>query len=137
MTGWVWALLIVLTAGTPRQTPDLGPTAEQARRALQSHDVGGLLGSSTRILLQLPSVTPSAPVNRAHAAALLTSYLNDFEEVSTEVRAATPAGERSGTVELRRSYRVPGTTGLRIQTILLAYQFGDGHWVLTEVRISG
>jgi hypothetical protein len=137
MNGWLLGLGLVLVAGPHHQTPDLGPTAEQARRSLQAHDVEGLLGSSSRILLQLPSVAPSAPVGRAHAAALLSSYLNDFEEVTTEVRSVAPAGDRSGTVELRRTYRVPGTAGLRSQSVLLAYQLAAGRWVLTEVRISG
>lgn len=137
MIGGGWGLVLVLAAGPLAQAPELGPTAEQARRALQTHDVAGLLGSTPRVLLQLPSVAPSAPVGRAHAAALLASYLNDFEEVSTELRAVTPAGERGGTVELRRNYRVPGTAGLRTQSVLLAYQLDAGHWVLMEVRISG
>lgn len=132
-----WTLASALAGGGRAQAPDLGPTAELARRSLQTHDVNGLLGSSSRVLLQLPTVTPSAPVGRSHAAALLTSYLNDFEEVRTEVRAVALVGERSGTVELRRSFRVPGTAAIRTQSILLAYEFGDGRWSLTEIRISG
>jgi len=141
MTGPGWVLAGLLAAPLPRcalaQVPDLAPTAERARQSLQAHDVNGLLGSSSRILLQLPAVTPSAPVGRPHAAALLSSYLNEFEEVSTEVQSVALAGEHSGTVELRRTFRVAGTTAVRIQSVLLAYEFGDGRWNLTEVRISG
>jgi hypothetical protein len=137
MTVLGWWITGVLAGGLMVQVPDLAPTAEQARRSLQSHDVGGLLGSSSRVLLQLPAVAPSAPVSRAHATALLTSYLGDFEEVTTEIRSVALASERTGTVELRRSYRVPGTQALRVQSVLLAYAFGEGRWSLTEIRISG
>ncbi len=137
MTGHSWWAAGALIGGLLTQVPDLGPTAEQARQSLQAHDVGGLLGSSSRILLQLPAVAPSAPVSRAHASALLTSYLGDFEEVTTEIRSVALAGERTGTVEIRRSYRVPGTQALRVQAVLLAYAFGEGRWSLTEIRISG
>jgi len=137
MTGLSWVLAGILASGLTIQVPDLAPTAEQARRSLQSHDINGLLGSSSRVLLQLPSVTPSAPVGRPHAAALLTSYLDDFEEVTTEIRAVALVGQRSGTVELRRSFRVPGTAAVRTQSVLLAYDYGDGRWNLTEIRISG
>ncbi|HTO73055.1 MAG TPA: hypothetical protein VMJ30_04515 [Gemmatimonadales bacterium] len=137
MTVSGWWVAGALVGGLLLQGPDLGPTAEQARRSLQGHDVSGLLGSSSRILLQLPTVAPSAPISRAHATALLTSYLGDFEEVTTEIRSVAVAGERTGTVELRRSYRVPGTQAIRVQSVLLAYALAEGRWDLTEIRISG
>ncbi len=130
--------LLLCISGLSRQAPALAPVAELARRALASHDAAGLLGSSTRVLLQLPGAAPSAPVGRAHSKALLESYLSDFEEVTTELRGINLAGEKAGTVELRRSYRVPGTSGgVRIQSVLLAYQLIEGRWVLTELRITG
>ncbi|MEO8029327.1 MAG: hypothetical protein ABJC74_13020 [Gemmatimonadota bacterium] len=129
--------LLLCIPGVSRQAPDLAPVAELARQALASHDAALLLGASTRVLLQLPGAAPSAPVGRAHSKALLDSYLDDFEEVTTEVRSVSLAGEKAGTVELRRSYRVPGTSGVRIQSVLLAYQLIQGRWVLAELRITG
>jgi hypothetical protein len=119
------------------QAPELAPVAEQARKALAGHDVSALLGASTRVLVQLPAAAPSAPVGKAHAEALIKAYLADFEEVATEIRGTNRSGERSATVELRRSYRVPGTTVVKRQSVLLAYQLVDGNWILSEIRITG
>lgn len=129
-------LLIGLATTASAQTPELAPVVEQARTALLKHDVPALLGSSTRILLQLPGATPSAPIGKAHAEALLKSYLNDFEEVAAEVKGTSPSGEKSATVELRREYRIPGTSTVKSQTVLLAYQVIAGKWVVSEIRIT-
>jgi len=119
------------------QAPELAPVAEQARKALAGHDVSALLGTSTRVLVQLPAAAPSAPVGKAHAEALIKAYLADMEEVATEVRSTNRSAERSATIEIRRSYRVPGTSVIKSQSVLLAYQLIGGAWVLSEIRITG
>jgi hypothetical protein len=133
-------MLGLLIGGGPplgAQAPSLVDAAEAARQSWSSHDVAGLVGTSDRILLRLPRVAPSGPVERAQAAALLGDYLKGYEEVATEVRVVRELGGGGGFVELRRRFRVVGTTELRSQAVLLSYQLRGRAWILGEVRISG
>jgi hypothetical protein len=135
-----WAILGLLAGGwTPlgAQAPGLAEAAESARRAWAAHDVVGVVGSSDRLLLQLPGVAPSGPVERAQAAAMLAGYLKGYEEVTTEIKTMRELGSGGGFVELRRRFRVIGTTEIRSQGVLLSYRLQGARWVLGEVRISG
>jgi len=136
---WLAILGFLVGGLTPlrAQAPGLAEAAQAARRAWAAHDVAGVVGSSDRLLLQLPGVAPSGPVERAQAAAMLAGYLKGYEEVTTEVRAVRELGTSGGFVELRRRFRVVGTTEIRSQGVLLSYRLRGTVWVLGEVRISG
>jgi len=133
LTGAVLAVRLALTVGGP----DLAVAAEQARAALLRHDAAAVVGESPRLLVQLPGVAPSGPVPRSQAIALIASYLHDYEEVTVSLASIQTPSATRGIVQLQRRYRVPGTSDLRTQSVLLSYELTGGAWVLAELRISG
>ena len=128
---------LALRLATASGAPDLAAAAELARTALLRHDAAGVVGESPRLLVQLPGVAPSGPVPRGQAVALLASYLHDYEEVAISLTSIQAPSTTRGIVQLQRSYRVPGTSDLRTQSVLLSYELTGGKWLLAELRISG
>ena len=87
--------------------------------------------------MQLPGADPSVALGPAQAAALLTDFMVQGEEVETVVRAAKEVEPGRGYVELQRSYRIAGTQDVRTQSLLLGYRLLSTGWRLVELRIVG
>lgn len=136
MFGIAAATLLLQLALHPG-APDLEQAAEGARSALLRHDAVSLIGQSPRVLVQLPGAAPSGPVPRSQAVALLESYLHDYDEVEATVQSVQLTSSSKGIVKLQRRFRVPGTSDVRSQALLLSYELTDGIWLLSELRISG
>lgn len=117
--------------------PALAKAAEVARRAWFAHDAAMLVAESPRLMVQLPGADPSAALEPAQAAALISDYLNPSQEVETVVSAAREVQGGRGYVELRRRYRVAGTQEVRVQSLLLGYRQGRTGWLLVELRVVG
>jgi hypothetical protein len=131
-------LLLLLVPGVARaQQTDLSRAAEQARRAWFDHDAKGLVAESPRLLVQLPGSDPSVALGPEQAAALLSDFMMQGEEVETVVRAAREVETGRGYVELQRRYRVAGTQDIRQQSLLLGYKLGREGWRLVELRVVG
>jgi hypothetical protein len=131
-------LLLLLAPGAVRaQQTDLSRAAEQARRAWFAHDAKGLVAESPRLLVQLPGSDPSVALGPEQAAALLSDFMVQGEEVETVVRAAREVETGRGYVELQRKYRVAGTQDIRQQSLLLGYKLGREGWRLVELRVVG
>jgi hypothetical protein len=88
-------------------------------------------------VVQLPGADPSAALEPAQAAALISAYLAPAQEVETVVSAARELEGGLGYVELRRRYRVAGTQDVRVQSLLLGYRQGRAGWLLVELRVVG
>lgn len=131
------ALLLLAPVGLRAQQPDLSVAAEQARRAWSAHDAKGLVAESPRLLVQLPGSDPSVALGPEQAAALLSDFMVQGEEVETVVRAAREVETGRGYVELQRRYRVAGTQDVRQQSLLLGYKLGREGWRLVELRVVG
>ena len=129
--------VMILRMAIPVAGPGLDATAQQAATAMFLHHAGEVIGTSPRLLVQLPGAAPSGAVPRSQATALLASYLNDYEEVAVSVESINATSSTRGIVQLKRRYRVPGTTDVRSQAVLLSYELTGGLWLLTELRISG
>jgi hypothetical protein len=130
-------LLLLAPAGARAQQADLSGAAEQARRAWFAHDAKGLVAESPRLLVQLPGADPSVALGPEQAAALLSDFMVQGEEVETLVRAAREVETGRGYVELQRRYRVAGTQDVRQQSLLLGYKLGREGWRLVELRVVG
>ena len=130
-------LLLLAPAGAQAQQTDLSRAAEQARRAWFAHDAKGLVAESPRLLVQLPGADPSVALGPEQAAALLSDFMVQGEEVETLVRAAREVEAGRGYVELQRRYRVAGTQDVRQQSLLLGYKLGREGWRLVELRVVG
>jgi hypothetical protein len=130
-------LLLLAPAGVRAQQTDLSRAAEQARRAWFAHDAKGLVAESPRLLVQLPGADPSVALGPEQAAALLSDFMVQGEEVETVVRAAREVETGRGYVELQRRYRVAGTQDIRQQSLLLGYKLGREGWRLVELRVVG
>jgi hypothetical protein len=131
------AVLLVAPVVARAQQPDLSVAAEQARRAWSAHDAKRLVAESPRLLVQLPGADPSVALGPEQAAAVLSDFMVQGEEVETVVRAAREVETGRGYVELQRRYRVAGTQDIRQQSLLLGYKLGREGWRLVELRVVG
>lgn len=132
-------LLAVLFAPgvAPAQGNALTQAAENARQAWFEHDARGLVAEAPRLLVQLPGADPSIALGPAQAAALLTDFMVQGQEVETVVRAAREVEPGRGYVELQRRYRIAGTQDVRVQSLLLGYRLLATGWRLVELRVVG
>ena len=130
-------LLAVAPALGNAQDNDLDQAAEKARQAWFAHNTAALVAESPRLLIQLPGAEPSVALGPDQAAALLSNFLSNGQEVETVVRAAREVAPSQGYVELQRKYRVVGTQNVRTQVLLLGYRRGQGGWTLVEFRAVG
>ena len=138
MRAFLIALVLLLAPGTARaQQGLLTEAAETARRAWFAHDARGLVADAPRLLVQLPGADPSIALGPAQAAALLSDYMVQAQEVETVIRAAKEVEPGRGYVELQRRYRIAGTQDVRIQSLLLGYRLLRTGWRLVELRIVG
>ena len=123
---------------SPRPPDTLRAAADSARAAWQRRDLAAFVGAARggRILVMLPAGRESAPLAPAQARALLGSYVQGTEEVSTTLKAARVVDSLQGYVELERRYRQVGLPGDREAMLLLGYRRTGAIWVLTEVRVA-
>ena len=132
------ALALLLHPGlAPAQQAELSAAAESARQAWFEHDAPGLVADAPRLLVQLPGTDPSIALGPAQAAALLSDFMVQGQEVETVVRAAREVEPGRGYVELQRRYRIAGTQDVRTQSLLLGYRLLRSGWRLIELRVVG
>lgn len=130
------ALALLLPAGVARaQQAELNQAAESARRAWFEHDARALVAGAPRLLVQLPGADPSIALGPAQAAALLSDFMVQGQEMETVVRAAREVEPGRGYVELERRYRIAGTQDVRTQSLLLGYRLLRTGWRLVELRV--
>ncbi|HVQ47044.1 MAG TPA: hypothetical protein VMS62_09460 [Gemmatimonadales bacterium] len=130
-------VLAVAPALGNAQGNDLDQAAEKARQAWFAHNTAALVAESPRLLIPLPGAEPSVALGPDQAAALLSNFLSNGQEVETVVRAAREVAPSQGYVELQRKYRVVGTQNVRTQVLLLGYRRSQGGWTLVEFRAVG
>jgi hypothetical protein len=124
--------------GVRRHAPGaLAEAAEQARQAWFAHDARRLVADAPRLLVQLPGADPSVALGPAQAAALLSDFMVQGQEVETLVRGAQEVEPGRGYVELQRRYRIAGTQDVRVQSLLLGYRLSRTGWRLVELRVIG
>ena len=133
-------ILVAVLLGPPAsvaQEVALTDAAEAAREAWFEHDARALVAEAPRLLVQLPGADPSIALGPAQAAALLTDFMVQGQEVETVVRAAKEVEPGRGYVELQRRYRIAGTQDVRVQSLLLGYRLLSTGWRLVELRVVG
>ena len=130
-------VLAAAPAAGNAQGNELDQAAEKARQAWFAHNTAALVAESPRLLIQLPGAEPSVALGPDQAAALLSNFLSNGQEVETVVRAAREVAPSQGYVELQRKYRVVGTQNVRTQVLLLGYRRSPGGWTLVEFRAVG
>ena len=131
--------LVLLLGPTVLQAQQrlLTDAAESARQAWFAHDARALVADAPRLLVQLPGADPSIALGPAQAAALLSDFMVQGQEVETVVLAAREAEPGRGYVELQRRYRIAGTQDVRSQSLLLGYRLLRTGWRLVELRVVG
>lgn len=122
----------------PAASPTLAEAGDSARAAWERRDLAAFVAPALggRLLVTLPPGNQSAPISANQARALLSTYVQGTQEVTTLLAAARVVDSLQGYVELTRHYRLAGIPGDRQATILLGYRRGRTVWVLTEVRIA-
>ena len=110
---------------------------EESKADATREELEALVAESPRLLVQLPGADPSIALGPEQAAALLSDFMVQGEEVETLVRAAREVEAGRGYVELQRRYRVAGTQDVRQQSLLLGYRLGKEGWRLVELRVVG
>ena len=129
--------VILAPVAAAGQQKALTEAAEEARAAWFEHDARALVADAPRLLVQLPGADPSIALGPAQAAALLTDFMVQGQEVETMVRAAKEVEPGRGYVELQRRYRIAGTEDVRVQSLLLGYRLVRTGWRLVELRVVG
>ena len=135
-----WAIIAgaALVAGrVAAQGGTLEEAARAARAAWLAHDVSGLVGGSSGIILQIAGAAPSSPVGRAQAEELLRRYLATGSEVSVTIVTVREVEAARGFVELERRYVVRGTSDPRREAVFLGFRRVGERWELSEVRSGG
>jgi hypothetical protein len=138
MRTWIIVAAAVSMVGRAgAQTGTLEAAARAARQAWLAHDVAGLVGGSSGIVLQIAGAAPSSPVGRAQAEELLRRHLATGTEVAVTIVTVREVEAARGFVELERRYVVRGTTDPRRETVFLGFRRVGERWVLSEVRSGG
>ena len=112
----------------------LAEVAERVRQAWLVHDVQGVVGQSSSVVLQIPGADPSAPVDGAQAIELLRRHLRAGAERGLRVSAVREVEPGRGYAELDRRYVVAGTSDERRETIFLGFRKPGREWRLSELR---
>jgi len=134
---WRIAVALVLSpfvAGSGVAQGSLAEVAERVRQAWLVHDVQGVVGQSSSVVLQIPGADPSAPVDRAQAIELLRRHLRAGAERGLRFSAVREVEPGRGYAELDRRYVVAGTSDERRETIFLGFRKPGREWMLTELR---
>jgi hypothetical protein len=138
MRTWIIVAAAVSMVGRAgAQAGTLEAAARAARQAWLAHDVAGLVGGSSGIVLQIAGAAPSSPVGRAQAEELLRRHLATGTEVAVTIVTIREVEAARGFVELERRYVVRGTTDPRRETVFLGFRRVGERWVLSEVRSGG
>lgn len=140
----LFVLLTLLAPGTlaaqayagSQADSGLQGVADRAAAAMAAQNPSDLAGGTSQLVIQLPGVKPSGPVDRPQALALLRGFFQGVDEVETTVTGSRTVSADRGVVELLRRYRTRGTQTVREQMILLGYRRDGGEWRLVEVRIE-
>ena len=134
---WRIAVALVLSpfvSGRGVAQGSLAEVAERVRQAWLVHDVQGVVGQSSSVVLQIPGADPSAPVDRAQAIELLRRHLRAGAERGLRVSAVREVEPGRGYAELDRRYVVAGTSDERRETIFLGFRKPGREWRLSELR---
>ena len=134
---WRIAVALVLSpfvTGSGVAQGSLAEVAERVRQAWLVHDVQGVVGQSSSVVLQIPGADPSAPVDRAQAIELLRRHLRAGAERALRVSAVREVEPGRGYAELDRRYVVAGTSDERRETIFLGFRKRGREWMLSELR---
>ncbi len=134
---WRIAVALVLSpfvSGRGVAQGSLAEVAERVRQAWLVHDVQGVVGQSSSVVLQIPGADPSAPVDRAQAIELLRRHLRAGAERGLRVSAVREMEPGRGYAELERRYVVAGTSDERRETIFLGFRKPGREWMLSELR---
>jgi hypothetical protein len=131
-------LTLALSPAQARGQQPLSEVAKAAREAVLRGDIGSLVKTNRGGLkLRLPGAEPSAALERAHATATLRDAWRRSETSDVTIEDYREVGGGLAFVELRREYRMPGSSERRSQLILLSYrQNRNGEWQLVEVRAN-
>jgi len=114
----------------------LPDAAQQAATAWTAHNPEALVGSSSRVALEIPGADPSGPLPPAQAIELLRRYLRPAREQGVSIRTVKEDAPGSGFVVLERAYSLAGTSDVRRETLLLRYRKAGADWQLTELRAA-
>jgi len=132
VTAMLFGLVPAVSAG---QEP-LAQVARAAREAVLRGDIGPLVPNQAGIQLRLPGVDPSRSLSRAQANATLRDVFRRTETSDVTIEDFREVGGGQAFVELRREYRVQGSSGRKSQRILLSYRKNGPAWELVEVRAN-
>ena len=127
--------LAVLPGLSVGQEP-LAQVARDAREAVMRGDFGSLVPTPAGVQLRLPGIQPSGSLPRAQANATLKDVFRRTETSEVTIEDFREVGGGRAFVELRREYRVQGSSGRKSQKILFSYRKNGNSWELVEVRAN-
>jgi predicted component of type VI protein secretion system len=122
-------------AASAGQEP-LASVARAAREAVIRGDFGTLVPTPAGVQLRLPGIEPSGSLPRAQANATLRDAFRRTETSEVTIEDFREVGGGRAFVELRREYKVQGSSSRKSQRILLSYRKNGAEWELVEVRAN-
>ena len=133
------ALLLLFLVASPAASAGQEPlasVAKAAREAVMRGDFASLVPTQAGVQLRLPGVEPSGNLGRAQANATLRDVFRRTETSEVTIEDFREVGGGRAFVELRREYRIQGSTSRKTQRILLSYRKNGAEWELVEVRAN-
>jgi predicted component of type VI protein secretion system len=124
-----------MSAASAGQEP-LASVAKAAREAVIRGDFGNLVPTPAGVQLRLPGIEPSGSLPRAQANATLRDVFRRTETSEVTIEDFREVGGGRAFVELRREYKVQGSSSRKSQRILLSYRKNGAEWELVEVRAN-
>jgi predicted component of type VI protein secretion system len=136
MTRLVVFLLFFSSPALSAGQDPLAAVAKAAREAVLRGDFGSLVPSQAGVQLRLPGVEPSGSLGRAQYNATMRDVFRRTETSDVTIEDFREVGGGRAFVELKREYRVQGSSGRKSQRILLSYRKNGADWELVEVRAN-
>jgi hypothetical protein len=115
---------------------DPGAAIDRLRAFWSRQDAAGVLSGGTRVVVQLPGESATAPLAAEQASRALGRLFVDATEIGLEVDAVRPLGNETMYAEMRRRFRVRGSDGTVEQRVFAAFRLDGGRWRLVELRIG-
>jgi hypothetical protein len=129
------AVGLALLATPSRAQTTLESAAEHVRHAWETHRVDEIVAGVDRVRLQFPGRATSESLEPGQASAMLRDFIGNADEVASSIKAVRGLGADRGYAELERRFRLGGTQGVRVQTLLLSYRRVGAGWGLVELRV--
>jgi hypothetical protein len=106
------------------------------RASWSRQDAAGIVAGATRVVVQLPGESATAPLAAEQASRTLARLFVDATEVGLEIETIRTLGHEAVYAEMRRRFRVRGSEETVEQRVFAAFRLDGSRWRLEAVRVG-